>query len=147
MFGKKAGADEWDPGDRLIQPDLARTLQLIADHGADAFYTGPVADLIEAEMKAGGGLITKADLAAYKAVERKPIHGTFRGYDIYAPPPPSAGGIGLVEMLNVLETFDLKKQGRDAPQTLHLMTETMRRAYADRAYNLGDPAFAPSRTT
>jgi gamma-glutamyltranspeptidase/glutathione hydrolase len=131
----------WSAGDRLVQPDLAKTLRAIADRRSDGFYTGPVAELFETEMKASGGYITKADLAAYKANEREPIHGTYRGFDVYAPPPPSAGGIGLVEMLNVLETFDLKKHGRFSPETLHLMTETMRRAYCDRAYYLGDPAF------
>jgi gamma-glutamyltranspeptidase/glutathione hydrolase len=141
VFGKDGGNSEWAAGDKLVQPDLARTLRQIAEHGPDGFYTGPVAVLIEAEMKAGGGLITKADLAAYKAVEREPVHGTYRGYDVYGPPPPSAGGIGLVEMLNTLETFDLKKHGRYAPETLHLITEAMRRAYAERAYYLGDPAF------
>ena len=92
-------------------------------------------------MKAGGGLITKEDLAAYRAKERTPIHGTYRGYDVYAPPPPSSGGICLVEMLNILENFDLRKQGRFSPETLHLMIETMRRAYCDRARYLGDPDF------
>jgi gamma-glutamyltranspeptidase/glutathione hydrolase len=141
VFGKAGGSDSWAGGDRLVQPDLARTLRLIADGGADAFYTGPIADLLAVEMKAGGGLITKADLAAYKAVERRPIHGTYRGFDVYAPPPPSAGGTILVEALNVLETFDLKKHGRWAPEAMHLMTEAMRRAFYDRARFLGDPAF------
>jgi gamma-glutamyltranspeptidase/glutathione hydrolase len=141
VFGKSNGNTSWDAGDLLVQPDLARTLRLIADQGPDAFYTGPVADLIASEMRAGGGLITKADLAAYKAVEREPVHGTYRGYDVYAPPPPSAGGIGLVEMLNILETFDLKKLGRWSPVTLHLVAEAMRRAFCDRAHYLGDPAF------
>jgi gamma-glutamyltranspeptidase/glutathione hydrolase len=135
------GAKVWRAGDRLIQKDLAGTLRLIADQGADAFYKGPIADKIAAEMKAGGGLITKADLAAYQAKVRTPIHGTYRGYDIYAPPPPSSGGTCLVEMLNVLENFDLRRQGRWSPETLHLMIETMRRAYYDRARYLGDPDF------
>jgi gamma-glutamyltranspeptidase/glutathione hydrolase len=92
-------------------------------------------------MKAGRGLITQADLAAYRAVARTPIHGTYRGYDIYGPPPPSSGGTCLVEMLNILENFDLKKQGRFSTKTLHVMIEAMRRAYCDRARHLGDPAF------
>jgi gamma-glutamyltranspeptidase/glutathione hydrolase len=92
-------------------------------------------------MKAGGGLITKEDLAGYNAVARTPIHGTYRGYDVFAPPPPSSGGTCLVEMLNVLETFDLKKHGRYSAETLHLMAETMRRAFCDRARYIGDPAF------
>ncbi len=138
VFGKDGG---WRVGDRLVQPDLAKSLRYIADRGADAFYSGPIADSIVAEMQAGGGLISKSDLADYKAVERAPIHGTYRGYDVYAPPPPSGGGIVLVEMLNVLENFDLPRRGRFAPETLHLMAEAMRRAYCDRARYLGDPAF------
>lgn len=138
VYGKDGG---WHVGDRLKQPDLANTLRQIADLGAEAFYSGPIADRIVAEMQAGGGLITKADLAGYKAIEREPIHGTYRGYDVYAPPPPSGGGIVLVETLNVLETFDLTRHGRFAPETLHVMAEAMRRAYCDRARFLGDPAF------
>jgi gamma-glutamyltranspeptidase/glutathione hydrolase len=137
----KNGRPEWRAGDRLVQPDLARTLRLIAEHGPDGFYKGPVADLIVAEMKRGRGLITHDDLAGYKANERKPVHGTYRGYDVYAPPPPSSGGICLVEMLNVLENFDLNAAGRWSPATLHLLAETMRRAYCDRARYLGDTDF------
>ncbi|MCI0680561.1 MAG: gamma-glutamyltransferase [Gemmataceae bacterium] len=140
VFGRADGTP-WRPGDRLVQPDLARTLRLIAEKGPDTFYAGSVADLIVAEMKAGGGLITRDDLASYQAVERQPIHGVYRGYDVYAPPPPSSGGICLVQMLNVLENFDLKKHERFSAPTLHLMAEAMRRAYCDRARFLGDPAF------
>jgi gamma-glutamyltranspeptidase/glutathione hydrolase len=146
----KAGRADWKAGDRLVQKDLARTLRLIAEDGPDAFYKGPIADLIAAEMKAGGGLITRDDLAAYKANERTPIHGTYRGFDVYGPPPPSSGGTCLVEMLNILENFDLRRQGRWSPQTLHLLIEAMRRAYLDRARHLGDPAFTkvpPELTT
>jgi gamma-glutamyltranspeptidase/glutathione hydrolase len=131
----------WSEGDKLVQRDLAKTLRLISDQGADGFYQGSIAELLAAEMKAGGGLITKDDLAKYQAVERKPIHGSYRGYDVYGPPPPSSGGICLVEMLNMLENFDLKKNERFAPETLHFMIEAMRRAYYDRALYLGDPAF------
>jgi gamma-glutamyltranspeptidase/glutathione hydrolase len=137
----KNGAPDWREGDRLVQPDLARTLRLIAERGADGFYTGPTAELIAAEMQRGKGLITLADLAGYHANERKPIHGTYRGYDVYAPPPPSSGGTCLVEMLNVLENFDLRNQGRWSPATLHLIVETMRRVYCDRARFLGDADF------
>jgi len=91
VFGKP-GDGKWAAGDRLVQPDLAKTLKIIAEQGADAFYLGPIADLLAAEMKAGGGLITKDDLAKYQAVERKPTHGSYRGYDVYGPPPPSSGG-------------------------------------------------------
>jgi gamma-glutamyltranspeptidase/glutathione hydrolase len=132
----------WRAGDKLVQKDLARTLRRLADQGPDAFYTGSVAEEIIAEMQAGGGLITRDDLASYEAKVREPIHGTFRGYDIYGPPPPSSGGIALVEMLNILEHLDLKKHGRWSPQTSHLMVEAMRRAYLDRARHLGDPEFS-----
>jgi len=142
VLGKQGGSRDWQTGDLLVQKDLARTLTLVAEQGPDAFYQGPIADQIATEMKAGGGLITKADLAAYRANVRMPIHGTYRGHDVYAPPPPSSGGTCLVEMLNVLENFDLRKQGRWSPETLHVMIESMRRAYCDRARYLGDPDFA-----
>jgi gamma-glutamyltranspeptidase/glutathione hydrolase len=140
VFGKPGGGS-WKAGDRLVQKDLARTLRRIAEEGPDAFYTGAIADQIAAEMRAGGGLITRDDLAAYTVNVRAPVHGRYRGYDIYGPPPPSSGGTCLVEMLNILENFDLRKHGRWSPQTLHLMIEAMRRAYRDRARYLGDPAF------
>jgi len=134
-------AMEWKEGDRLVQKELAATLRLIAESGPDAFYQGPIADRIVAEMQAGGGLTTHSDLAGYQAKVREPIHGTFRGYDVYGPPPPSSGGICLVEMLNILETFDLRRHGRWSPQAVHLMIEAMRRAYSDRARFIGDPDF------
>jgi gamma-glutamyltranspeptidase/glutathione hydrolase len=140
VYGK-GSEDRWRAGDHLTQKELAKTLRPIAEKGPDAFYQGEIAELIAAEMKRSGGLITVADLAAYEAKIRKPIHGTYRGYDVYGPPPPSSGGICLVEMLNVLQNFDLRKQGRYSPQTLHVMIETMRRAYRDRARYLGDPDF------
>jgi gamma-glutamyltranspeptidase/glutathione hydrolase len=140
VFGKN-GKPDWSVGDRLIQADLGKTLRLIAQQGPDAFYLGPIADQIAGEMKAGGGLITKDDLAQYQAHERKPIHGTYRGHDVYGPPPPSSGGICLVEMLNILENYDLKAQGRWSASTLHLMIEAMQRGFCDRARWLGDPAF------
>lgn len=141
VFGKDGGTDSWRAGDRLTQPDLGGSLRQIADHGAAAFYEGPVAEKLAAEMKLGGGLITLADLKGYKAKSRTPIHGTYRGFDVWAPPPPSSGGIALVQMLNMLETFDLRRQERYSPETLHLMGETMRRAFFDRARHLGDPDF------
>lgn len=137
----KNGKGNWKTGDRLVQKDLAWSLRLIADQGPDAFYKGEIADKLADEMKRGGGLITREDLAAYKANARTPIHGTYRGHDVYGPPPPSSGGTCLVLMLNMLETFDLKKNPRYSPETLHLMIETMRRAYCDRARHLGDPGF------
>ena len=148
VFAKPDGKP-WLPGDRHLQPDLARTLRLIAEEGPDAFYKSNIAELLVAEMKAGGGLITLEDLAKFQAVQRVPIHGTYRGYDVYGPPPPSSGGTCLVMMLNMLETFELKKHDRFSPRTLHLLAETMRLAYADRARHLGDPAFTkvPERLT
>jgi gamma-glutamyltranspeptidase/glutathione hydrolase len=141
VYGKAGGKERWQEGDRLVQPDLAKTLRRIADGGPDAFYTGENADLIAAEMKSGGGLITKEDLEKYRAKARVPIHGTYRGYDVYSAPPPSSGGTALVEMLNILENYDLHKTGQGSPQTLHFMVEAMRRAYCDRAKYLGDPDF------
>ena len=149
VFGKGKGKGRWRPGDRLVQKDLAATLRRIAEEGPDAFYTGFLADLFTAEMKRGGGLITREDLAGYRAKVRRPVHGTYRGYDVYGPPPPSSGGTCLVEMLNILENFDLKKEGRWSARTLHRMAEAMRRAYLDRARHLGDPDFVkvPGRLT
>jgi gamma-glutamyltranspeptidase/glutathione hydrolase len=141
VYGPASGTRRWRAGDRLVQKNLAATLRAIASSGADAFYQGPIADKIVAEMKSGGGLISADDLRGYRAQHRQPIHGTYRGYDVYAPPPASSGGICLVEMLNILENFDLKSQGRWSPQTVHLMIEAMRRAYCDRARYLGDSAF------
>lgn len=138
----KNGAGDWQAGDLLVQKDLAKTLRQIADQGPDAFYQGAIADLLVAEMNRGGGLITKDDLAKYRANARKPIRGAYRGYDVYGASPPSSGGTCLVEMLNVLENFDLRKHGRWSPETLHWMIEAMRRGYCDRARHLGDPGFA-----
>jgi gamma-glutamyltranspeptidase / glutathione hydrolase len=139
-YGKPGGAP-WVEGDRIILKDLARTLAAIANEGSDVFYKGWIADRIDEDMKANGGLITKEDLATYQAKERKPVCGTFRGYQIISMPPPSSGGVGLIEMLNILENFDLKGQSPYTPETLHLTLEAMRRAYLDRARFLGDPDF------
>jgi gamma-glutamyltranspeptidase/glutathione hydrolase len=128
-------------GDRLVQKDLAKTLRLIAEKGPDAFYRGPIADLIVAEMTRAGGLISKADLAAYKPAERTPITGTYRGYNIVAMPPPSSGGIALIQTLNILEGFPIKESGALSSKTIHLMAEAERRVYADRSEWLGDPDF------
>jgi gamma-glutamyltranspeptidase/glutathione hydrolase len=125
----------------MRQPDLARTLVRIRDRGRDGFYTGPVATLVAREMQRGGGLITEADLAAYHAVERVPVRGTYRGYDIISMPPPSSGGVALVEMLNILEGYDLAAAGHNSAQYVHLVAEAMRRAFLDRARYLGDPDF------
>jgi gamma-glutamyltranspeptidase/glutathione hydrolase len=137
----KPGGGEWAEGDRIVLADLAGTLRAIADGGADAFYKGPIADLIAADMKANGGLISKEDLAAYRAKERRPVRGSFRGFEIVSMPPPSSGGVALIEMLNILEQFDLKAKGMLTAPSLHLQIEAMRRAYVDRARYLGDPDF------
>jgi gamma-glutamyltranspeptidase/glutathione hydrolase len=133
----------YEMGDVLKQPELARTLERIADRGPAGFYEGETAALIEKEIKAGGGLITRADLAAYRAIRREPLRGTYRGYDVYGMPAPSSGGTALIEMLNVLEGYDLKQQGFHSAAGVHLVAEAMRRAFADRARYLGDPAFNP----
>jgi len=139
-YGKPDGG-RWAAGDKIVLKDLGKTLRAIATDGPDVFYKGWIADLIAEDMKANGGLITKADLAAYQAKLRAPVKGRFHDYEIIAMPPPSSGGVGLIEMLNILENFDLKKHDRFAPETLHLMIEAMRRAYLDRARYLGDPDF------
>lgn len=131
----------WRAGDRLVQRDLAMTLQRIADEGPDALYRSETAERIVAEMKSGGGIITAADLTAYRAEVRRAVHGTYRGYDVYGAPPPSSGGVALVELLNILERFDLKQHGRWSPRTQHLLIESLRRAFLDRARHVGDPAF------
>ena len=133
-------AEGWRAGDRLRQPDLAKTLRRLADDGPDAFYLGPIAQQLLDEMQQGKGFITRADLAAYRAHERAPIHGTYRGYDIYGPPPPSSGGTVVVGVLNILEQFELSADRR-APETMHLILEATKRVYADRARHLGDPGF------
>ncbi len=128
-------------GDNWRQPELAKTMKRIQRHGADGFYTGRTAGLIADFMAANGGLITREDLARYEALEREPVVGSYRGYEIVSMPPPSSGGVILVEMLNILEGFDLAGLGHNSAQYLHVLTESMRRAYADRARYLGDPDF------
>jgi gamma-glutamyltranspeptidase/glutathione hydrolase len=139
----KPGLTRYEPGEPWKQPDLARTLGRIRDHGRDGFYKGETARLFAAFMKANGGLITEEDLAHYEAVEQPLTHGTFRGYDIYSMAPPSSGGVALAEMLNILEGYDLKTMGHNSARYLHVLTEAMRRAFADRARHIGDPAFNP----
>ena len=131
----------YEAGDILKQPDLAKTLTRIADQGPAGFYEGETAALIEKEMKANGGLITMADLKAYQAKKRGVVKGSYRGYDIIGMPPPSSGGVAVIEMLNVLEGYDLKANGYGSAKNIHLTTEAMRRAFADRARYLGDPDF------
>lgn len=128
----------YDVGDTLRQPDLARTLERIRDQGRDGFYAGETARLLVEEMQRGNGLITLEDLTRYEAVERAPIRGTFRDYGIIGMPPPSSGGIAVVEMLNILEGFDLAAMGHNTASYLHHLAEAMRRAYRDRARYVAD---------
>ena len=137
----KPGGGEWKDGDTIVLGDLGKTLTAIATDGPDAFYKGWIADRIAEDMAANGGIITKADLANYVAKERAPIKGTFYGYDIIGMPPPSSGGIALVEMLNMLEALNLQKETRQSVRTIHLVVEAQRRAYLDRARFLGDADF------
>lgn len=131
----------YEAGDVLRQPDLARTLDRIAEKGPAGFYEGETAMLIEKEMKAHDGLVTRADLLAYQPKKRDVIKGSYRGYEVIGMPPPSSGGIALVQMLNVLEGWDLKANGYGSAQNVHLQAEAMRRAFADRARYIADPDF------
>jgi len=131
----------YQPGELLKQPELARTLERIAKD-PDDFYRGALARELAAAIHKGGGLITAADLAAYEVKEREPIRGSYRGYDIISAPPPSSGGVALVEILNILEGFDLVKFGNRSAQTIHLEAEAFRRAFYDRADFMGDPDYA-----
>ena len=140
----KADGSFYELGETWVQPDLAHTLELIRDNGADGFYRGENAERLASFMADSGGFITEEDLAAYAAREREPIRGTYRGYEIVSMPPPSSGGVGIVQMLNILEGFDLAEMGHNSADYLHVLTETMRRAYSDRAEHLGDPDFNES---
>jgi gamma-glutamyltranspeptidase / glutathione hydrolase len=126
-------------GDRLVQADLAASLETIAAGGPRAFYEGPIAEKIVASLRQNGGIATLDDLKSYRAVERPAVRGSYRGYDIASMPPPSSGGVHLVEILNILEGYPLRDLGAGSAATLHLMIEAMKPAYADRATYLGDP--------
>jgi gamma-glutamyltranspeptidase/glutathione hydrolase len=128
-------------GDILRNPDLARSLELIGRDGAKAFYDGPIGAAIVAEARAHGGLITAADLKNYRAVERVPVRGNYRGYEIVSMPPPSSGGVHVVQILNILSSFPLREWGHNSAKTIHVMAEAESRAYADRSEYLGDPDF------
>jgi gamma-glutamyltranspeptidase / glutathione hydrolase len=130
-----------EAGDHIPLDDLAGTLQGIAANGAAGFYSGPVAQKIVAAVQAEGGRMTMADLANYRAVERQPVRGTYRGYDVVSMPPPSSGGAHIIEILNILEGFPLGQQGLNSAVSLHEMAEAEKLAYADRAAWLGDPDF------
>jgi gamma-glutamyltranspeptidase/glutathione hydrolase len=140
IFLKEDGSF-YQPGDTWKQPDLAATLERIQRDGKDGFYKGETADLVHDFMAANGGIITRDDLARYEAREREPIRGNYRGHEIVSMSPPSSGGVVMVQMLNILEGFDLAEIGHNSALYLHLLTESMRRAYADRANFLGDPDF------
>lgn len=131
------------PGDILVQSDLSSTLKRISQQGASGFYQGKTADLIIKQMQRSGGLISKEDLASYRVVERQPVCGSFKQNKICAMPPPSSGGIHLIQMLNILENFDLENMGHNSAAYMHHLIEAMRSAYADRSLYLGDPDFTP----
>lgn len=130
-------------GARWQQPDLAWTLEQIARDGHEGFYAGEVADRILAEMKAGGGLISRADLAAYRAIEREPVRGRYKDFEVVSTPPPSSGGIHIIQILNILEGYDLQAMGHNSAAYIHHLAEAMKLAYADRSRYLADPDFEP----
>src|SRR5690606_23514455 len=137
------GTTLYQPGEKWRQPDLARTLARIKRQGKAGFYSGKTAEKLVLFIQSQGGIITLKDLADYEARERKPVTGTYRGYEIYSMPPPSSGGITLIQMLNILEGFDLKTYGHNSATYVHVVSEAMRRGYANRALHLGDPDFNP----
>jgi gamma-glutamyltranspeptidase / glutathione hydrolase len=138
---RKSDATPWVAGDKLVQPDLGRTLQRIANKGPDEFYLGETARLIAQDMEARHGLITLEDLKQYQAIERPPVRGTFHGHEVFSVGPPSSGGAVLLMCLNMLEPFDLKADGAGSAKTVHRVTEAMRRAFYQRARELADPDF------
>ncbi len=140
IFYKADGA-VFAPGDTLVQSDLAATLQRIADQGVEGFYAGETAQKIADAVQAAGGRITLDDMANYEAVLRDPVRGTYRGYEIVSMPPPSSGGVHIIQILNTLEGYPIGWLGPNSAETIHLMAEAMKRAYADRSEYLGDPAF------
>ena len=134
--------EPYEVGDTLVQADLATTMERIRDEGRDGFYRGTTARLLAEEMERGGGWITEEDLARYEAKEREPVRGTYRGYEVISMPPPSSGGTALVQMLNLLEGFDVAGMGEGSPEVAHHLIEAMRRAFRDRAMFLADADFA-----
>lgn len=143
----KQGGKPYSEGELLTQKDLAWSLKQIVKNGSEAFYTGDIAKKIDSFMEQNGGLITNHDLKNYKALIRKPVEGEYRGYKIYSMPPPSSGGVVLIEMLNILEQFPLSSLGHNTAKTIHIFAETMKYAYADRSKYLGDPDFSPVPVT
>lgn len=140
IFFKPDGSP-FEPGNLLKQPELAHSLNLIAKHGSDGFYQGETAKKISRAVQEAGGVLSVEDFAAYKAVIRQPVSGEYRGYQVVSMPPPSSGGVHIVQMLNTLEQFPIDKMGHNTADTIHVMSESMRRAYADRSHYLGDPDF------
>jgi gamma-glutamyltranspeptidase/glutathione hydrolase len=139
-----AKIDQWKKGDLLVQTDLANTLKRIAKNGSAGFYEGKTAELIIQEMNTNDGFITKQDLLNYDSVYRNPVQGTYRGNKVISMGPPSSGGALLIQMLNMIENFDIKSMERNSSRFVHLLTEVQRLAYADRAIHLGDPDFWPN---
>ena len=142
----RADGTSLQPGDRLVQRDLAATLEAIAAQGTSGFYDGPVAEKLAAGIQAAGGIITRDDLKTYQPIVRAPVRGTYRGFDIVSMPLPSSGGTVLIETLNILEGYRLRDMGAGSVDALHISIEAMKRAYADRARYLGDPAFVNAPT-
>ncbi|MEJ2194765.1 MAG: gamma-glutamyltransferase [Ignavibacteriaceae bacterium] len=141
VFSKNS--ESYVEGDIFIQPDLAWTLEQIKENGRDGFYKGKVAELLVKQVNSMGGYITFKDLEIYEPVERAPITGNYRGYRVVSIPPPSSGGIALIELLNILENYDLKKDGWGSSKYIHHLVEAMKYVYADRTYHLGDEDFYP----
>jgi gamma-glutamyltranspeptidase/glutathione hydrolase len=133
--------NNWKEGDKIFLPELAKTLELIRDFGRDGFYKGSVAEFMLEEIEKQNGMITQADLDKYQSVWRNPVEGFYKEYKIISMPPPSSGGIALLQLLKGSESFDFKKLGHNSTESIHLMTELERRVYADRASYLGDPDF------
>ena len=139
----KVNENLYEPGELWKQPMLAKTLITIRDNGHDGFYKGEIASEIASFMNKNGGLITKKDLAKYEAIERTPVIGNYKGYDIISMPPPSSGGITLIQMMNMMENYNLSEIKFNSATYIHLLAEVMRRGFADRAEHLGDPDFNP----
>ena len=129
------------PGDHVDRSDYARTLRAISENGSDHLYKGPLGEIVCDYLSRNGGIITTEDLASYKTIRRKPIKGEYRGYELFGPPPPSAAGVHITEMLNILEEFDVAELGFGTADSIHLLLESMKKAFADRNRYTGDPDF------